>query len=72
MRYSLKEVFNSPLKELAKFTSRRETSSKFYFFINNFEVLKDEHTVIGVKFDLGGTLVLYLMTKQTFKTIYKS
>ena len=54
----MEEVLDSPVKELAKFKSRTETGSEFYFYINNLVVLKDEETVIGVLNDDGETLEL--------------
>ena len=58
MRYSLEEVFNSPLKKLAKFKSTKQTGSKFYCLTNNLTVLNDEETVIGLQYDNGETLLL--------------
>ena len=63
LRYSLKEVFNSPKTELVKFKSRSKTCRGFYFFINNLAVLQNEMTVIGVRPESGENLIFYLLTK---------
>ena len=57
-RYSLDSVFNSPQKELAKFKSRRQTSSEFSIIVNSLAVLKDEETVIGVLNHSGGSIIV--------------
>ena len=71
MRYSLKEVFNSPVMELAKFKSRTETSNKCYCNVNNLAVSNDEETVVGVNEDSGETLFIYWLIILPMQTIYK-
>ena len=56
-------MIKSPLEELDKFKSLKQTGSKLYFKINNLAVLNDEETVIGVTEDSGETQFLYLLVK---------
>ena len=65
-RYSLKEVFGSPEKKLAKFKSRKVTKTKFYCHMNSLVVLKDEETVIGV---VVGSFVDVLVLRSKYSII---
>ena len=48
VRYSLEELMTSEESDLSQFKGRIQTKTEFYCYPNNFLVLEDQRTVLGI------------------------